>query len=307
MEWGICSPPHRTTHAMASTKTRLKTVEKLIKASGILCLAGTVAWLREYQLPATNDEAETYLEFWRSVLNMRELYAAYFPREFSRSKKSFIPQRDAAYSSQEQEFFTLVDRRIVPLSWWLFDDYSREERHYGMPLLAEGLDWWDEDSSEWKLGWQLLLWLIGEMEAQEILDGGRAYSPAYGKNPPDLDGDLFEIPVAAGQLDMEALEVRCRQIKGPLRYLPQALKMLFHATGTSILDNTPDMDPGFVEWSAENLDLYGEDHRQAREINAQADSLIEWIGKDPSTRFKEVITLWNSYTKEKPPQQKLLQ
>jgi len=50
---------------MPSTKTRLETVEKLIKATGIQCLAGTVAWLREYQLPATNDEAETYLEFWR--------------------------------------------------------------------------------------------------------------------------------------------------------------------------------------------------------------------------------------------------
>ena len=69
---------------MPSTKTRLETVEKLIKATGIQCLAGTVAWLREYQLPATNDEAETYLEFWRSVLNLRNLYATTFPREFAR-------------------------------------------------------------------------------------------------------------------------------------------------------------------------------------------------------------------------------
>ncbi len=92
MWWGIGSSPHHATPAMASTKTRLKTLERLIKASGLTCLAGTVDWLREYQLPATNDEAETYLEFWRSVLRLRELYAAYFPREFARSKKSFTGQ-----------------------------------------------------------------------------------------------------------------------------------------------------------------------------------------------------------------------
>jgi hypothetical protein len=290
---------------MPSTKTRLETVEKLIKATGIQCLAGTVAWLREYQLPATNDEAETYLEFWRSVLNLRNLYATTFPREFARSKKSFIPGRHAAYSRQEQEFFTLVDRRKAPLSWWIFDAYEREERHHAMPVMVDGLDWWDEDASEWKLGWQLLLWLIGEMDAKEILAGGRYYS--YRKAPPEIDEDLFQIPVATGDLDLAALEQRCREIKGPLRFVPQALRMLFHDTGTSELDNTPDMDVGFVEWSAENLDLYAEDHRQAREISAQADSFIEWVEKDPSTRFKEVITLWNSYTKKKPQQQKLLQ
>jgi hypothetical protein len=301
----MLSSPRRATHAMPSTKNGLETVAKLIKATGIQDLAATVGWLQEYQLPATNVEAESYLEFWRSVLTLRALYATTFPQDFARSKKSFIPGRHAAYSRQEQEFFTLVDRRRVPLSWWIFDASEREERQYGMPVMVEGLDWWDEDASDWKLGWQLLLWLLGEMDAQEILAGGR-YS-SYRKTPPEVDPALFETPVVQGELDLQALEARCREIKGPLRYLPQALRMLFHNTGTEILDNTPDMDVGLVEWSAESLALFAEDHRQAREINEQADSLVEWIGDDPSTRFKEVITLWNSYTKEKPQQQKLME
>jgi len=282
-------------------KPRLATIEKLIKATGIESLDETVAWLQEYQLPATNEEAERYLAFWHSVLTLHTLYATTYPREFARSKKSFIPERHAAYSEQEQEFFALVDRHLVPLSWWVFEALEREERLYGFSPISDGLDWWNDDPGEWRRGWQLLLWLIDEMDAQQILEGGRRAATA-GDAPSVLDESLFQIPRAPGALDLKALEQRCRAITGPLRHLPQALKMLFHDTGTCELDNTSEMEVEIVEWSAENLALYAQDHREACEISAQAHSLVAWIEEDPSTHFMEVIHLWNLFIKAKPQQ-----
>lgn len=245
--------------------------------------------LDRYILPITQSATDTYLEFFQAVDNSHKLYEHYFPDEFARSTKSIVPALDEAYSEREGEFFDLVDTHFVPMPWFL-EIVGREERMYDLPIIALGREWWNgEELDEWEIGWLLLLWLIDEREGENELRG----------RFPGVAEALLSLPLKKGDLAFSALEQHCRQTKTPLAYLPEALNILYHDTGSWYLDTYTEEASDYIPFSQEGMDRAIVHKRRADRILKRADRFIAWIDADPIPRFKEVLTIWNLYCLEK--------
>jgi len=252
-------------------------------------LPGTLAECAEkldhYALAATLDDADTYLSFFQAVDTIHKLYEHYFPAEFARSKKSIVPALDEAYSEREREFFDLVEDRLFPLPWFLEDTVDRDERFFSLPIVTLGREWWNDGLDDWELGWLLLLWLLEEGEAADEIR----------KRFPDVAAALLELPVKKGTLAFSSLERDCRRVKTPLAYLPEALNILYHDTGSWFLDIYTETTDAYIDWTQQDMDQAIVHMRRAIRTTNRADRFITWIDEDPIPRFKEVLTLWNLY------------
>lgn len=261
-------------------------VRTLVEGIQIRSLADTRGALVRYTLPTTLDEALAYLSFFQSIFTLLNLYQVYFPEEFMRSTREIVPAEDNAYSERELEFFALIDDRLFPLPWHMLDDVlEREERNYGFPLLAVGREWWDDDLRDWPLGWLMLLWLIGEGIQDE-----------FERRRPDVAHVIETLARKEGSIALAALEKHCSQLAGPIVQFALALRILFHETGCWFLDAYAEDVIEELDPSRESMDRLTVHAHRMIEITEQADELITWLGADPITHFKEVLTLWNLYT-----------
>ena len=106
---------------------------------------------------------------------------------------------------------------------------------------------------------------------------------------------LLELPVKKGTLAFSSLERDCRRVKTPLAYLPEALNILYHDTGSWFLDIYTETADAYIDWTQQDMDQAIVHMRRAIRTTRRADRFITWIDEDPIPRFKEVLTLWNLY------------
>lgn len=258
----------------------------LLHEVGITRLSETVAVIGAFQLPTSLDEALDYLGLFGSIFTFLSLYEAYFPEEYARSTAAILPEEGEPYSEREREFLRLVDARLFPLPLdYLLSVCAAEEREQSIPVMPYGVDWWNESFEDLPLGWQLLLWLCGEVTTETL----RQTLPA-------IDEELFSFSIREGKIQHETLQRRCSELGGPLAHLPLALLMLYHDTDCAFLDVTDDAPCEMLDWCKEHMDLLAEHHRRGMEIDASVASLMQWIEADPARHFREVIEIWNTCT-----------
>lgn len=235
--------------------------------------------------------ARHYLLWVRSFLDFLVLYRHYFPEDYAHSlsqiecgQTSLMPTGDEAYSTLETDFLKLVDTHLFPLPLeFMLEDTDMENRCFTIPVEPFGIDAWGHTTyEEMDLEWRLLFYLFGAQEPEDFVD----------VSPDEHLELLFAQAAERGQVDDDALQAICAQEPEPLRFLPSAIDIIDHDTGTTWLDATLDMSFTDALWRIDVLDALKEQYQEALAIQQKAEQFIRWLGSDLHTNYKEVIRVW---------------
>lgn len=239
-----------------------------------------------------------------SMIEYNDVFAAFFPEEFQHActlieqgLAPLFPLYKEAYAPHEIRLLECISAQLCPLGdlqEHLEEEASPEERWYDIPIISLGFDDLDDENLEYalyenemSLGWCLLLYLCGPLDAA-FFDG----------MPQEGIEHLFAMKIEQGIVDGDLLAHECKQQTGPLASFKQALDVLEHSTGTLFLDATSQFPKGPVPMTPESLRSHVQQYHQALRIKANADLFIHWIEENPVNHFMEVITLWNRCMKE---------
>jgi hypothetical protein len=246
-----------------------------------------VRHLKESRAALTLSQAVRFLDHRLQSAPILELYEQLFPLEWATSTKDKNLEREHhAYSEREMEFFRLVDERLFPLDMdWLYDNVW-EERTAVIPaqVWATSLDPWNEPIDEFRLGWQLLLVLVGFHREADI----------------EFDAEnRFFAPLAAtvpGKASWDYLQEACQKAEEPVCHLCLAIDMLDHDTGNVWCDVTADMGFDYPLWSEEAVRDLADQFAEARELWLKTEHLLDWLEASPA-HVKEIVQLWNNAVK----------
>lgn len=232
----------------------------------------------------------------------------------------------ANLSPKDLEFFRLLQQHKFPLSeasYLGFDDEEVAERYLDFMTLDEGDGMqfqlprlgmeWDESYTngiyDQFLGWQLLLIMVGEGEAEylQVEEEDSAYSyeewvevlQEVKPIPQRLQNNRM-ITVATGQL--VRLRHICQELAQAqaapqseqatsLRNFPLAVEMMLHETGNEFLDPLPEMEL-IAFWGIEAVKFLSEEYKKAREILDKVTEFVRWVAHSPEN-LRKVVELWN--------------
>ncbi|GCE32109.1 hypothetical protein KDA_75930 [Dictyobacter alpinus] len=242
--------------------------------------------LQRYQLPRTFAEAHDYLYRKLHSIQLLSLYKHYFPEEYNRSEKRSLPTAEEAYSPMETEFVELVDERLFPLyTEFMLYGSGADERSTVIPVRSLGEDWYNTEYENLSPGWQLALFLIGEVTFHEITE----HQPdiTIGENSP-----LREIVWANVQWD--AFKERWKHVAEALHpavaHIPLVISLAYHDTGNAFLDSTDEAPIEDCSWNREDMDLLIKEYQEAAAMITHINELLEWVGSDPG-HLQTVLTL----------------
>lgn len=247
-------------------------------------------------LPVDLKDAEGWLEFLDSTTDLLSLFAHYFPAEFAQARAenlSLFPAPGARYSPLELRFFQLVDRHLFPLPLWLCEDGYFGERGLAYIIPIEGIGFEPDRDDDLALGWQLVLYLVGQIEQDDLR-----------QRWPDLPPAFFAIPVAGTSVDVALFALRCQAQGGPLAWLPLALDMLSNDTESVWLNVTYEQPCTDIGWTRAEVDELHRHYLLALEIKRKAETLCAWLEADPCAHFLLAACLWNTCARdwqERPP------
>ncbi|MBA2681154.1 MAG: hypothetical protein H0U76_22490 [Ktedonobacteraceae bacterium] len=250
-------------------------------------------WLSAFQLPADISQATEFTSLVRSASQYLDLYQHFFPADFQQSmqrnsRRGLLPLPGNTYTLFEMQFLHLVEKHFFPIPEYVFDDPCEENRCFGVPIEPYGLSSIYEYGNigdavvEMDLGWQLLLYLTGELQGA-FFDG--TFDP-----PVD---DVLDLDIGSGRVDRERLRKQCEEQKGPLSFFYLAIAMVEHDTGTAWLDVTYDMPIDDAMWEREVVEELARQFRASEEIWEKAKQFVDWLEEDILHHFTEVVNLWN--------------
>lgn len=240
--------------------------------------------------------ARSYLEHLLSLTNLLSTYRACFPEAFQRDSEqgvSLFPAHNADYSAFEVNFFHLVNEHYFPLpmDWWPDDPFGERRMAEYIPIESLGLDLYEEDLYEnLYLGWQLLLYLLGEVDAEWLREC----------TTEEVSEALFEIPIDGGKVNERVLKLRCEAQGGPIAFLALALQMLRNDTASVWLNVTGEEPCLEYSWTKEEMEQLKEEYLLAKEIDEKATAFTAWLESDPCSHFAAVVRLWNSCVRDTP-------
>ena len=247
--------------------------------------------LREFQIPLSTHDAKRFLERARSAIDYLIVYQHYFPSEYAESmgqislgQAHLFPLRGEAYSPHEAQLLKLMDKHLFPLPlWYVLDDASEENRCYTIPIEPFGIDLsTGDDLLEMDLGWQLMFYLIGEIQAGFFQD-------LFG----DERDAIFALPIEPGKVADVALREVCEREIEPLAFFRCVIDLVANDTGTVWLDATMEMPCDTAEWSVETIDELVKQYGEALDIKKNSDQFMNWLEGDLVPNFTEVIRIWN--------------
>ena len=243
----------------------------------------SIEWLRRYSSCGLTPSLE-FLRLASESGAILTLYEKMFPREWTASTKGlFTPSKESPlYTERETEFFTLLDRHVVPLNTdWIYD--TEEGRTPFVPVFP--LQEYD--------------WCYDEWHFEQL---PRAYQLALALNR--TDNELFDAlcemldyepeVLPAGKVNWERLSrVMCAG-DTPLKYLPKTIDITVYATGNPLLDWHPEAGEPDVEWTLDELRWLGSLRRQAELLQRRIARLSKWLDeRDTHDRITFCIRLWN--------------
>jgi hypothetical protein len=248
--------------------------------------------------PTTCNEATDFLRMVASMIQYNDVYAAFFPEEYQHScalieqrQTSLFPLYQEAYAPHEIHFLECVHTRLFPLGdlkEHLEEEAMPNNRWTDIPVVSLGFDDLYDEGLEYELfnsmslGWHLLLYLIGLLEAT-FFDG------MFGEE----DTALFALDIDEGHVEEAIFIETCKEHGGPMTFFGAALDMLEHTTGTPFLDATSQLSGPAIPWTPQAVEHHRNQYHNARIVQKNADLFIQWIEADPIHHFTEVITLWN--------------
>lgn len=245
------------------------------------------------EIPLSIEEAQAFLELLLSITEMLQLYQERFPDAWSHDEEQNVPifpERGADYSQREVNFFRMVDKHYFPLpiSFLPQDLYGERRLTSHIPIESMGFDLYDdENSEELPLGWQCLLYLLGEVNEEWLSEQ-------------QVSHDLFEIHVQRANVSEALLILRSEAQGGVLAYLPLAIQMLQNNTESVWLNVTMD-DPCIdALWTKEDMEEISRQYHLALSIRAKAMSFCSWLEENPVRNFSTVARLWNACARDTP-------
>ena len=242
-----------------------------------------IGWLRRQGARGLTRSIE-FLRLASESSRMLMLYEELFPEEWAASTKElFTPSSESPlYTERETEFFTLVDRHIVPLNTdWLYE--TEDGRIPFVPVFALQEYDWDYDEGQ-----------FDELP--------RAYQLALALNR--TDDELFDYLCAwldytpevlpAGRINWQRLRrVMCAG-NTPLKYLPTAIDITVYATGNPLLDWHPEAGEPDVGWTLDELRWLGDLRRHGELLHRRVARLSRWLDEgDSRDRITFCLRLWN--------------
>lgn len=257
-------------------------------------------FLSTFLLPVSLTEAHEFLELVDSSCQYLALYQRYFPKAFEQAlelygEQGVLPLPGDPYSILEWQFLHLVNTHLFPIPYWVFDDPVAENRSYCIPVEPLGLPEINEYGDTWSiademdLGWQLLLYLGGDLPAD-------FFTGRFEQGDPDAA--IFDLHIEQGQVSDAVLRARCAEQQEPLAFLYQAVSVRDHDTGTAWLDATAEMAVEDAYWNEEVVDELTRQFVESQEILDQVMQFIRWLEADVYGHFQEVTDLWNRCIKE---------
>jgi hypothetical protein len=269
--------------------------------------AGPGELLRAYIVPATPVQALLFLSRTVQPVKLLALYQHYFPEEMAASSARMAPDEAEAYSPAEIEFFRLVNNRLFPLDeyllWCMTEDEFADERTEGrvmrVPVTPVGLEWWDQDPKDFRVGWQFLITLFHTIVVEGL---------GYDLSDTQLDSSLYqEIDEMNGEgleLTEERLTSACEGLKEPLCWLPLAIEMISHETGCAWLDADDQYHELVASWNRKEIDWLASEWKECKEIDAKVYALLDWLdggnedaaGAGDVGHMREVLALWRECT-----------
>jgi hypothetical protein len=258
-----------------------------------------ISLLRQCQNLTTPDQAIDYLRERFTRYRLLSLYQHFFPKECADSQASPYPAIEATeecYTPKEWEFLMLVNAHLFPLPYL---DYYKEDYPVwnlsSVLITSMGLGWLDEEGLEYlSPGWQALL---------PLSYTGRAYLEEYGLWGVEWYEGLFDEPIdldtiaSPHTINYRQLRQDCHDKGHPFRFFPLALKLIDFDTGNPWLDETTRWTNSYYTtsliWSKANVTYLKRKFDQAERLLQASNDLIIWLETDLTTRFMELLSLWN--------------
>lgn len=268
---------------MLHTQHLLQPSSSLHNSQSRLTVRQSLEWLRCYSSAGLARSLE-FLRFASESTRMLTLYEEMFPHEWAASTKGlFTPAKESSlYTEREAEFFTLVDRRLVPLNTdWIYE--NDEERMPWVPIYPlQEYDWYYDEGpfEELPCAYQLALAL------------SRTDNDAFDSFCELLDYVPEVLPV--GKVNWKRLSrVMCAG-GTPLKYLPKTIDITAYSTGNPLLDWHPEAGEADVGWTIEELRWLADLRRQGELLQRRAAYLTRWLSeRDTHDRITFCIRLWN--------------
>ena len=272
----------------------------------LLHLDAALARLTHLRMVARIPRALDHLVELQQQTQLLTLYQHYFPREWAQSRTELQPKPDYLYSPRELEFTELVYTRMFPLNYWgLYDlvqsipmqcarhcarlgaAWGFEERLPYVPLEYTALQFWSVQPEHLSLSVRVLASLLygEEWGSWEMLLARAGISTML-----DTGSAIFSTDIS---FDWQRLRNLSRRAGKPLAWLPDALSVVSHATGSPWLDF--DEENGHIDeffWTVEDFDWLTSNWKLARPLIYKWNTLHDWLEADPR-RLAQVIDLWS--------------
>ena len=206
--------------------------------------------------------------------------------------REFLPEREvdilgkSTPAEQVATFSTYFEDRYFPLDIGFqcgdvecYGDLTR-----GIPVMPSGLSYEDyhEVISDWRGGYQLMTYLVGEEELFE--DIRTSLAEACLEYVPQ--GLLARVPEDGFSPD------EFRILYGtPYQGLAHWANVIWHNTGNFFLDTDCEMlwQGGLPEWNRENVEGLTQEWQQAEVIHEEISNLVIGLESDPPARFEELL------------------
>lgn len=213
--------------------------------------------------------------------------------EFVALVREFLPEleqeilHELSPEAQIATFASHFEDRYFPLDdcFKLGDIESYGDLTRGLPLVARGISWDDyhEMPSDWRTGYQLMTYLLGDPYAEG--ETRIALAEACAEHvPADL---LQQIP--EGGLSPE----ECHRLLDETPHKPLALwaDIVWTQTGNFFLDHSYEdlWQWPLPDWDRETVEYLTQQWQQAESIEEEVLNLASWLEGDPQARFEELL------------------
>ncbi len=249
--------------------------------------ANAIKFLEEQVLTA--QDAVERLSGIVETLSPLGLFQHYFPKEFAAQKINW--KTGAGVMRACCTFSELVDQRLFPCcSFWAFDE-GHEDHHDDIIFEAPFPAWHDDGRDPTEMGRleQIILLQLGYLDRR-----GEELELVWNR-----DGSGINI---------ERLEHLCERKRGPVRWLPLAVRFFLKSTENMWCDLTQDELDNCRDWPIWNLEAMEYLRKgwvEARKISRRVGEVEAWIGQSQTHQAKVEDLLRQAMNKPKAKRQRV--
>lgn len=252
--------------------------------------AKTIQFLKGQVLTAR--DAVERLSDMTGTLSPLAMFKHYFPEEFAAQEINWKTCEGVAQACCKLS--ELVDARLFPCcSFWAFDEMEVggwDDIIFHAPFPA----WYDDNGREPAD--------FGQLEQSILLQCG--YLERRGE---ELEF-AQDLNMKRAEIEIELLEQLCEKKRGPVRWLPLAVRFFLKSTGNQWCDITEE-ETGYCTdwptWNLEAMEFLRKEWIEALKISGRVSDLEAWMTQSPANRAKVEDLLRRAVNKPKAKRQRV--